>query len=236
MSAIAAVIFTTRETETGPASPLNLLEGRTMVEHVIERLRRVEGLNRIVIAVPDGSASDSLASLAGELDTGWVQGPGGNLPALWAQAAQEVGADHVFPIGANQPMIDPELLDSLAAEHRKTRADYTITSDFVPPGTAAPVLRTETCRTLERADPPLAHMDAVMSFLKDPGRSFLSAAVRGPWYLRGINVRLVVETEKDRELLGLLYGKFWKGSGIVPLDEIIHYLGKNPGVAGYNLT
>jgi spore coat polysaccharide biosynthesis protein SpsF len=236
MSTIAVVIYITREVETDPASPLQLLEGRPMVEHVIQRVRQADPLERLVLAAPGASASDPLATLAGKLDVGWVQGPDGNLPALWTQAAAEVGAEHILPVGANQPLIDPELLASLVKEHQKTRADYTITSDFVPAGTSAPLIRAEVCRSLQQIAPPLARMDTVMAYLQDPAHNFQAAAVRGPWYLRDINVRLVVESAKDHELLGLLYGKFWKGSGIVPLDEIIYYLGKNPGVAGYNLT
>lgn len=236
MPSIAAVITADCGAETDPAFPLQLLEGRCMAEHVIRRVRQADALDRIVLAGPQSPFSDRLAALAGEMDVGWVQGPDGNLPALWAQAGAEVGADHILPVGANQPLIDPELLASLIKEHQKTRADYTITSDFVPSGTAAPLIRAEVCRTLEQADPPLVRMDAVLAYLKDPAHSFQAATVRGPWYLRDINVRLIVETEKDYELLGLLYGKFLKDSGTVPLDEVIYYLGKNPGVAGYNLS
>ena len=236
MTTTAAVIFTTSGSDTDAASPLQLLEGHPMVEHVVQRVRRAGLLERIVLAAPESPVTDRLAGLAGEMDIGFVQAPDGNLPALWAQAAAEVGAEHVLPVGANQPLIDPELLDTLVKEHQKTRADYTITSDFVPPGTAAPLIRTGTCQTLQQAKPALTHPDAVMAYLKDPAHHLKSATVRAPWYLRDINVRLVVETAKDHELLGLLYGKFWNNAGIVALDEIIYYLGKNPGVAGYNLS
>ncbi|CAI2719066.1 hypothetical protein [Nitrospina watsonii] len=237
MTAIAAIVYTLNATESDPGHPLQPLEGQPQVRHVIERLRQSDRLERIALLATGPEAShDPLAKLAGELEIGFVTASTPRLPQAWVEAAGAVGADHIVPIGVNQPLIDLEILGSLIKEHQRTRADYTITSDFVPPGTAAPVIRTEVCRTLESGSTALSTMEGVMAALQDPAHALQSASVPAPWYLRNINVRLVVETSKDYELLGMLYGKFYQDPDIVPLDDVIYFLSQNPGIAGYNLT
>ncbi|MCF8721345.1 cytidylyltransferase domain-containing protein [Nitrospina gracilis] len=232
----AAIVYTPAVPETDPGHALNLLEGVPLAQHVLTRLRGSDRIDRIALLTGEAGPNDRLAQVAEAMEAGFVTASVPNSPGAWVQAAQELGADQIIPIGANQPLIDVELLDALVKEHHKSRADYTITSDYIPPGTGAPVIRLEACRTLAEADASVLNLRALLAALEDPARSFTSATTRAPWYLRNINVRLIVETPKDHELLGMLYAKYWKDSGTVALDEVIYFLSQNPGIAGYNLT
>ncbi|CCQ90762.1 hypothetical protein NITGR_380002 [Nitrospina gracilis 3/211] len=232
----AAIVYAPNRPETDPGHALNLLEGTPLVQHVLQRLRNSNQIDRIVLLADENASTDRLAQVAEAMEAGFTITASPSSLRSWVQAAEELGADQVVPVGANLPLIDVELLDALIKEHQKSRADYTITSDYVPPGTTAPVMRLEVCRTLSKTNKPIADPGALLAALEDPVHALQAAATRAPWYLRNVNVRLVVETAKDYELLGMLYGKYLNDSGTVALDEVIYFLSQNPGIAGYNLT
>ncbi|MGP0628247.1 cytidylyltransferase domain-containing protein [Nitrospina sp. 32_T5] len=232
----AAIVYAPNRPETDPGHALNPLEGIPMVQHVLQRLRNSSRVDRIVLLADEDAPTERLAQVAEAMGVGFTMTASPSSPRSWIQAAEELGADQVVPVGANLPLFDAELLDALLKEHQKSRADYTTTSDYVPPGTTAPVIRLEVCRTLSETNRSIADPASLMAALEDPAHGLQAATTRAPWYLRNVNVRLVVETPKDHELLGMLYGKYLNDSGIVALDEVIYFLSQNPGIAGYNLT
>jgi len=234
MNTVVAVVIAPPKSSPFRDMPLRTLEGFTILEHLVTRIRVKDQWDRIVLLAPPGSEDTEWVTQAGRLDIGCLQAEVTGLKDNLVRAANAVGADHLLLLGSNHPLADLEFASALAQEHLKTQADYTITSEFVPPGTAPVVIR----RSLLASDSipaEIRDLTALTDHLQNNRDTFNATTLPAPWYLRNINVRLVVETEKDFEVAALLYGKLYEPGRPVALDDVIYFLGKNPNIASFNL-
>ncbi len=234
MNSVAAVIITPPEASSFRDMPLRTLEGVAILEHLVTRIRVKGKWERIVLLAPPGSEESEWTALSGKLDIGCLQAEGTSLPKDLVRSAKAVGADHLVLLGGHHPFADIDYASTLVQEHIKTQADYTTTSEFVPPGTAPLVVRRNLLES-DNLSQKILELTALTDFLNNNKEQWNTTPLPAPWYLRNINVRLVVETEKDFEVAALLYGKLYEPGRPIALDDVIYYLGKNPNIASFNL-
>ncbi len=108
-----------------PGKVMKPLAGRPMIERQLERLRRCETLERVVVATSDDPSDDGLAA---HLDTIGVPVFRGSLTDV---LARYLGAAHAFGIHgqmvrltADCPLADPGVIDDCVRLHRKLGVDY----------------------------------------------------------------------------------------------------------------
>ena len=234
MNTVAAVVVAPPVSSPFRDMPLRKLEGVSILDHLVTRIRVTGQWDRIVLLAPPGPESAEWVAQAGKLDIGCLQATETGLGKNLARAAEAVGAEHLLLLGSNHPLADLDYASTLVQEHLKTQVDYTITSEWVPAGTAPEVIR----RTVLSSDAVPAEIQDLLTLtdhLKNRQDALNTTSLPAPWYLRNIHARLTVETEKDFEVAALLYGKFYQPGRPVALDEVIYFLGKNPQIASHNL-
>lgn len=234
MNTVAAVVIAPPHSSPFRDMPLRTLEGFTLLEHIITRIRVKGQWDRIVLLAPPDTEDTEWVTHANKLDIGCLQAVDTSLGNNLVRAADAVGAEHLLLLGSNHPLADLEFASTLAQEHLKTQADYTITSEFVPPGTAPLIIR-KSLLASDAIPESIEDLQGLTDHLKNNLDTLKSTSLPAPWYLRNINVRLVVETEKDFEVAALLYGKLYQPGRPVALDDVIYFLGKNPQIASFNL-
>jgi spore coat polysaccharide biosynthesis protein SpsF len=102
-----------------PRKVLEPIEGRPMIAHVVERLRRSRELADVVLAIPEGD--DELAIEAERLGVPVRRGPEHDVLARYVAAAESTGADPVVRITSDCPLIDPDLVDRVVERYRERR-------------------------------------------------------------------------------------------------------------------
>ncbi|WP_417317866.1 cytidylyltransferase domain-containing protein [Emcibacter sp.] len=120
------VIVQARMTSTRlPGKVLKTLAGKTIIEHVIERCRRITGVNEICIAMPDDQAQTPLVEFVQELEgVSFFQGSESNVLERTFLAAQSVGARTVLRVTSDCPFIDPDVSGALLAAYHQAGARY----------------------------------------------------------------------------------------------------------------
>jgi spore coat polysaccharide biosynthesis protein SpsF len=99
-----------------PGKVLADLGGRPMLARQIERLRRVSGVDRLVIATTDRPSDDPVADFARSLDgVGLWRGPEDDVLARFAGAAAAFGLDVVGRVTGDCPFIDPDVVGRVLA-------------------------------------------------------------------------------------------------------------------------
>jgi spore coat polysaccharide biosynthesis protein SpsF (cytidylyltransferase family) len=108
---------------------LPLPTGRTVIEEVVYRARQIEGIDAVVIAVPDdeGDEIQDVIFRSDKLGTGedlpkvfLIQGPHHDVLARYALAAEAFGAETVMRITADCPLIEPEICADVLRLFRQT--------------------------------------------------------------------------------------------------------------------
>src|SRR5215217_4103667 len=100
------------------------LPGKPLLEHMVERLRRVRALDEIVIATTAEAASEPIVALADRLGVACFRGSEQDVLARVLGAAQAHQADLIVETTGDCPLIDPGVIDTVVARFHDGDVDY----------------------------------------------------------------------------------------------------------------
>ena len=127
-SRIAAVVLAAgASTRMGTAKQLLQIDGRPLVQHVLDNVQR-SGVGEIILVLGHSAAAIQrelkLKGAQVVLNENFLQGMGTSLKSGLARVDSQVQAALI--ILADQPFVRPETLDQLIAAHERTRAQIVI--------------------------------------------------------------------------------------------------------------
>lgn len=107
-----------------PGKVLLDLGGRTAIERVIDRVKRAEHVDEIVVATSTSKEDDALVDFCEKIQIKVIRGSESNVLARFQTVALETSADVLIRITADCPLIDPEIIDEAIALFEQTSVDY----------------------------------------------------------------------------------------------------------------
>ena len=97
-----------------PGKPLHLIAGKPLIQHVWERCQQCSRLDEVIVATDDERIRDAVIAFGGKVAMTSPDHPTGT--DRIAEAARAVPqATHIVNIQGDEPLIDPALIDELAA-------------------------------------------------------------------------------------------------------------------------
>ena len=99
--------------------------GKPMLWHVIDRLKKTEKINEIILAIPDTEENDILEKFAKANKLKYFRGSEKDVLSRYYLAAQKFKIDTILRITSDCPLVDPKLVDLLVEKHLNSGADYT---------------------------------------------------------------------------------------------------------------
>lgn len=121
------IIVQARMTSTRlPGKVLKQILGKTLIEYLVERLRRVKLADAFVIATTTNDTDEPIVELCGQLNVPVTRGSENDVLARYYEAAQLHQADVVVRVTSDCPLIDPVVIDSAIRFYREhgTEFDY----------------------------------------------------------------------------------------------------------------
>jgi len=97
-----------------PGKPLHLIAGKPLIQHVWERCRKCSRLDEILVATDDERIFQTVENFGGKAVMTSPDHPTGTDRIAEALRAMP-NATHIVNIQGDEPLIDPELIDELAA-------------------------------------------------------------------------------------------------------------------------
>lgn len=101
-----------------PGKSLMDLAGAPLVQRIIERIKRCQAFDAIVLAVPAGDADDPLAALGAAMQIEVFRGAENDCLDRYYQAAKRSGATLVGRLPADNATPEPEEMDRIVRHHR----------------------------------------------------------------------------------------------------------------------
>lgn len=146
---IVAILQARMSSSRLPGKVLKPIVGKPVLELQIERLKRCQRLDKLVIATSIEASDDPLAQLCNDLDVECFRGDLDDVLKRFRDAANHYEAQHVVRLTGDCPLTDPSLIDQIIQHHLSGGFDYTsnIYPRSYPDGLDAEVL---TIATLER--------------------------------------------------------------------------------------
>lgn len=194
-----------------PGKVLRPLAGEPMIGRQVERLRRAQRLDRMVVATSVGPEDDPLAAYCEGLGLDVFRGPLDDVLGRFAGAIDAFGpAEAVVRLTADCPLADPGVVDEVVRTHLESGADYT--SNVLPARTFPKGLDVEVARTqallaaaAEAADP--YEREHVTPFLyRRPERFKIASVERSP---SQADLWWTVDTPEDYAFVSDIYRRLY---------------------------
>lgn len=218
-----------------PGKVLAKINGKSTLWHVINRVRRCSGIDRIVVATTMNSVDDRIRTACRSYGVEVFRGSEQDVLDRYYQAALSGGAaegDHIVRITADCPLVDPQLIDRVLESHILTEADYS--SNIMPPtfpdGMDVEVLTFRTLETVWTAASLDSEREHVTPFIRNHPDLFRLNSVENGRNLS--QYRLTFDEPEDYQLITSIVKHFHRDD--FTLEEIITFLEANPEMARIN--
>lgn len=189
-----------------PGKVLLPLAGQPLLIRVMRRAARALSVDDIVVATTTLPQDDRIVELAE--GQGWpvVRGSEMDLLERYIQAARSHRADRVVRITSDCPLIDPALIDDVAAALEGEAGDYasnTLEPRTYPRGLDVEVMTRDALEAADREDHDPASREHATPFIRRDPERFRLVRVVG---IRDESAhRWTVDTPQDYELVRRLY-------------------------------
>jgi spore coat polysaccharide biosynthesis protein SpsF len=124
MSRTVLIIQARMESSRLPDKTLMDLAGAPLLGRILERVKRVRGVDAIVVATTQNFEDAPVAQIAKEYGVESFRGSENDLVDRYYQAAKAFHAYTVLPLPAVNPCPEPEAFERLIESHRQSGADF----------------------------------------------------------------------------------------------------------------
>lgn len=238
MSGRTVVVVQARVTSTRlPGKVLEPLAGEPVLVRVLERARRIPGIDAVCVAIPQGPDHEALAELAHRFsDVTVVRGPEEDVLRRSAIAAAATKAETVVRITSDCPVLDPHASGAVVAARRAAGVPYARTcfDRGYPHGFDTEAIAVDALLAADREATDPYEREHVTPFLWRHPHRFPAVHLdrvpdRRTW-------RLVLDTPEDLVLLTRIYEELFPRDPLFGLAALEGLFQRRPDLLEINST
>lgn len=237
MSRVVAVVQARMGSSRLPGKVMADIEGKPMLQRVLERARAAKRVDQVVIATSTHAQDWPILSLADRLGYRAIAGSEHDVLSRYAEAARASYADVVVRITSDCPLLDPALMGKTIALFEQSGADYAANCCMpysFPRGVEAEVFSAEKLLLIDKvATQPYEREHVTPYFYQHPGQFRLEALV-AEGELRRPDIRLCVDTAEDLSLVRKIYAHFALRPQPFALTDVVAFLDARPDLRTLN--
>lgn len=231
-----AVVQARMQSTRLPGKVLKEILEQPLIGYLIQRLKRSQRIDQIVIATSTEPADDLIAQYCQHHAVAFFRGSEVDVLARYFDSAKAYNADFIVRVCADSPLIDPVLVDELVEEFLQAQPECDYLSNTInqscPLGMNAEVF---TFQALEQANAKANHpydREHVTPYLyRHPELFQISEKHYSPDLG---SVRLTVDTPEDFELVRLILEGLLVARKEFGLPEIMEFLYEHPELMKIN--
>ena len=211
-----------------PNKVFKLLQGKSIVELLYERLSQSKTIDKIVFAIPDNQENSALYDYLVERGIETFLGSEMDVFDRFLQCGKKYNPDWVVRATCDNPLVDWELIDKLVLRAQETNSDYCFIAGY-PIGTVSRVFNFHTFEAIDKSsltDIEIEHVTPVFYNHPDVYKVNIENAIFDKF-------RLTVDTEEDFELMTKIYDALYDGTPL-PNEKVYEYLRTHPELCEIN--
>ncbi len=219
-----------------PGKVLLPIGGATMLERVVQRVRRARLVDQVVVATTIAAKDDALAAFCQAHDIAVFRGSEEDVLDRYYQAATAAGAGVVVRVTSDCPLIDPGAIDRVVALFGQGGHDY-VANNFrytYPQGLDTEAFSLAVLARAWREATLPAEREHVTPYLRSQARFRLGEVTHDP-DLSQRNLRWTVDEPADLEFMRAVYARLdGGGDGRFGLDDVLALLQREPALSSLN--
>lgn len=233
---IGAIIQARMGSTRLPEKVMKNLEGKTVLEHVIERVKQSKLIGEIIIATTTQERDSVIEAEALRCGVKSFRGSEDDVLSRYYFAAKQNKLDIVVRITSDCPLIDPMILDDIIQFHKLnnyeiiTNAGNDLVNRTYPRGLDAEIF---TFDILENA-----YNNAREKYQREHVTPYIYETTQNVYFYKNdidySMYRWTLDTEEDFELIKEIYNYLYKGIHDFYLNDIIELFEQKPGL--YNIN
>ena len=206
-----------------PGKPMLKVLGKTMIERLVSRLKKVEIIDCIVLATTTNKSDDVLVDLASKLNIFSYRGSEQNVMNRVINAADSVKADVIVEITGDCPIIDPELIEQAVSMFKINNVDYLSNGHFrsYPDGMDVQVFKIEAIKKSEKMTNSPLDQEHVTLHIRNNPNIFKHLHIYAPPELYWPELGLTLDEKKDFDLLKVIIEHFEEKNYYFSCSEIV---------------
>lgn len=211
-----------------PGKALADAAGRPAVLHLLERLKRAQTLDDIVLCTTTLAEDDAVADLAAEAGVRLHRGPVEDVLGRVLGAFKDRDVDVIVRVTGDDILVDPDYLDAAVRHHLCSNAEHTLVHDL-PSGVEAEIFDADMLRRIHAyaADPD--GTEYLTWYVTRNGDQFRRAELPVPKH-HARDWRLTIDTPEDHQVVSaFLQDMADKGKALdYTMDDITAFFEARP--------
>jgi len=210
------------------------LEGKPVIEHVIERVKKSKLISEVIVATTFEKEDLPIVKLCARMGVRVFCGSEDDVLDRFYQAAKLIKPKHIVRITADSPVIDSEVIDKVIEGHLKENADYTsndIKSTF-PDGEELEIFTFESLKEVWKNADLISEREHVITYITARPERFKLANVENEIDIS--EKRWTLDNPEDWELISYLYKNLHPKNNLFGMEDILEFLKKNPKIEKVN--
>lgn len=182
-----------------PGKILKVINDRTLLDHIIDRLKELEEKAVVVIATSTLPGDDAVEQFCKEKGVLCFRGSESNVLSRYYECAKEHGFSHIVRLTADNPFVDVTEVDRLIAYHKECGNEFTESFSQLPIGVGAEIFSFSALEEdMKKASMP-HHFEHVDEYILENMDKFKTGTLQVPESKCMPEVRLTVDTQEDYE-------------------------------------
>ena len=219
-----------------PGKTTKMLYGMPLLARMIERLKRVELADVIIVATTDSPQDEPIVQLAKELNVGYFQGSTDDVLKRVLMAAKKYEIDIIVETCGDCPLIDPKILDLEIKTFLEKGVDYVgcHLKKTYPIGLDAKLFTTKTLEEVDKLtnDPP--DRENVSLYIYEHPDKYTVHNIEANGRQRRPDLRLVVDYQSDFDLVENIYKVLYDKKPDFDYDDILDLFERKPELIEIN--
>lgn len=233
---IGAIIQARMGSSRLPKKVMLSLEGKTVLEHVIERVRQSVLIDEVIVATTIHEQDSVIYTESLKCGARVSRGSEEDVLSRYYFAALENKLDIVVRITSDCPLIDPKLIDDIVEFYKKESYDIVsnagseLSSRTYPRGLDVEIFSLKILKD--------AFENAAMQYHREHVTPYIYENSKNIYYYRNnvdlSNYRWTLDTPEDYTLISEIYKVLYKGQHNFYMEEVLELFKNNPTLYAIN--
>lgn len=214
-----------------PNKVLLPLGGKTILENVVERVKKAETIGQVIVATSNEAPDDAIAGLCEEKGIQYFRGSHEDVLDRFYQAAKQFKAEHICRATADCPLIDPAVIDEAAKQYIGGGYDYVSNSHPIatyPDGFDTWIFSFAALKKSWQEAKLPSEREHVTSYIWNHPEKFKNFNVKNNVDLSGY--RLTIDEERDYEALKIIVDRVKD----LTMENIVKFLDEHKEIREIN--
>jgi len=219
-----------------PGKVLMKIQGKPILEHVVDFLRFSKLTDIIIVATTDLPADDKIEELSNYIDIDCYRGSSNDVLGRYYECSKSFKADVITRITADNPLLDPTIIDEAIHICKETGCDYVtnLINPTYPVGYSIEVLTFSILKKIHETQNDTRSREHVTYHMRQNPNLYNIKEIFAPPDLIRPHWRLTVDYEEDFRLISKIFSNLYRPHSFIKYSSLVEFLDKNKDLLKIN--